>query len=89
MKYLYLILIAACSGITLFSYGADKLRAKHKRRRYSERFLLTLGVLFGAPGSLLGMTLFHHKTKKKYFWATNWAGLAAQIALGWYLFRHI
>lgn len=88
MKYLYLILMAGCSGIALFSYGADKLRAKHKRRRYPERLLLTMGLLFGAPGALLGMSVFHHKTRKTYFWVINWIGLAAQLALGWYLFRH-
>ena len=87
MKYLFLIAMAVCSAVSLFAYGADKLRAKHHRRRYPERVLLAMGVLFGAPGALLGMTMFHHKTRKTYFWVINWAGLAAQLVLGWYLFR--
>jgi uncharacterized membrane protein YsdA (DUF1294 family) len=87
MKYLYLLLIIGFSAVAAFCYAADKLRAKHNRRRYSERLLLSLGI-FGAPGALLAMNICHHKTKKRYFWIVNLVCLAAEIALGLYLFLH-
>ena len=85
MKYLYLLLIIGFSAVAAFCYAADKLRAKHNRRRYSERLLLSLGVL-GAPGALLAMNFCRHKTKKRYFWIVNLVCLSFQIALGIYLF---
>ncbi len=62
--YLYLILINAISFI---SFGLDKMFAKLKKRRISEKTLLCLSVLGGALGSLLGMVLFNHKTSKPRF----------------------
>ena len=39
----------------------------------------------GALGGLLGMCVFHHKTRKFYFWLVNLLGLAWQIAALWYI----
>ena len=36
-------------------------------RRISEKALLTACGLFAAPGGLLGMHVFHHKTRKLKF----------------------
>lgn len=47
--------------------GMDKYKAIHHSFRIPERVLLTLSFLGGSIGSLLGMILFHHKTKKKLF----------------------
>ncbi|MBR3267885.1 MAG: DUF1294 domain-containing protein [Oscillospiraceae bacterium] len=85
---LYPFLVTGISVITAFFYAADKLRAKQRKRRYSERFLLTLGVLFGAPGALIAMAGCRHKTRKRYFWFVNLIGLAGQIGLGWYIYTH-
>ena len=47
-------------------YGDDKRRAKSGQWRIPERVLL-FAALFGAPGALLGMLFFHHKTRKPKF----------------------
>lgn len=60
----YLVLI---NVITFAVYGADKRRARKDRWRVPERTLFLLAVLGGSLGALLGMHVFHHKTKHWYF----------------------
>ena len=79
--YVLLIYIAVMSVITFFAYGIDKLKAKHKSWRISEKTLLWLGGLGGALGGLIGMNVWRHKTKHRYFWAINAMALACQIIL--------
>ena len=62
---IYLIL-----GINIFSFilmGIDKYKAIKNNYRISENTLLLISILGGGIGSLLGMILFHHKTKKLKF----------------------
>ena len=67
MKY-YLIII----NIFLFIlYGIDKLLAIKKKNRISEFSLLLISFLGGSIGSILGMIIFNHKTKKIRFWILN------------------
>lgn len=58
--------VALCLlSVNLFScllFGLDKLLALLHRRRIPEATLLTLSLLGGSVGAMLGMTLFHHKT---------------------------
>lgn len=58
--------VALCLlSVNLFScllFGLDKLLALLRRRRIPEATLLTLSLLGGSVGAMLGMTLFHHKT---------------------------
>lgn len=64
MKLLYFL------GINMLSFilmGWDKYCAKKHYWRISEYNLLGLALLGGAVGTLLGMVLFHHKTKKTHF----------------------
>lgn len=61
-------------GINIFSfiiYGVDKLLAVKKLFRISEYSLFILAIFGGGIGSLLGMRVFHHKTKKLIFWIIN------------------
>lgn len=61
-------------GINIFSfiiYGVDKLLAVKKLFRISEYSLFILAIFGGGIGSLLGMKVFHHKTKKLVFWIIN------------------
>ena len=49
------------------AYGIDKYKAKNNRWRISESFLILLAVLGGSLGALLGMLIWHHKTRKPKF----------------------
>ena len=53
--------------ITLLVYGIDKWKAKQGSWRISEATLLTLAVVGGSIGALLGMQVWHHKTLHKKF----------------------
>lgn len=80
--------LAVINVVTLAVYGVDKRRARRGAWRVKERTLFLLPLLGGSVGALLGMHLFHHKTKHWYFaWGIP-AILAAQIALAaWLLTR--
>ena len=63
-----LAVLMLCMSIALFSLmGADKRLAKTGGRRVPEKTLFLLALLFGAPGGLLGMNFFRHKTRHWYF----------------------
>ena len=79
-KYL-LLLYGIVSVIALFAYAWDKSKAKKGKWRTPETVLLGLGLFGGAVGALIGMNLFHHKTKHWYFWIVNILGLVWQLAL--------
>lgn len=49
------------------SMGIDKQKAKKGTWRISERTLFLFAILGGALGSILGMRVFHHKTRHKQF----------------------
>lgn len=80
MKALYAYL-AAANVITALLYGADKAKARRGAWRIPERVLLGCGICGGALGALLGMRLFHHKTRHWYFTAINTAALLTWAAL--------
>lgn len=80
MKYA-LLAWAVLSLLALVFYGWDKAAARRNARRVPESRLLLLGFLGGAPGALLGMFLFRHKTTRVGFWVVNWLGLAWQISV--------
>ena len=62
----------------------DKRRAKRNLWRIPESTLMTIAALGGSFGALIGMNIFHHKTKKPlfsigvpllmaaHFWLTLW-----------------
>ncbi|MFA5634938.1 MAG: DUF1294 domain-containing protein [Anaerovoracaceae bacterium] len=52
---------------TFLVMGLDKRKAIKRRRRISESTLLALAFLLGAPGVLIAMPVFRHKTKKPLF----------------------
>ncbi len=53
--------------VTFLVYGIDKVKAKHNSWRISEATLLTLAVVGGVIGALLGMKVWRHKTQHKKF----------------------
>lgn len=48
-------------------FGLDKRRARNGKWRVPERILIFLAFLGGGIGALLGMLIFHHKTRKRRF----------------------
>ena len=52
---------------TFIAFGVDKWRARHNRWRISEATLFLLAILGGSIGALLGMHVWHHKTKHLHF----------------------
>jgi len=52
--------------VVMALYGFDKHRARNGGRRIPERSLI-MAALLGPFGALLGMRLFHHKTRKALF----------------------
>ena len=61
---LYLLILNAVAFVLML---VDKRRAQKKQWRISEKALLLTAILGGSLGSLLGMKLFHHKTRKMPF----------------------
>ncbi len=47
--------------------GVDKAKAIRGTWRISEKVLFLCALSGGAPGGLIGMVSFHHKTKHRYF----------------------
>lgn len=61
--------------------GEDKRRARRGAWRIPERTLFLSAALFGGLGGVLGMHIFHHKTKHLRFRLGFPALLMAQAAL--------
>lgn len=81
-----LIWLAVINLLTFIVYGADKRRARKGKWRVPEKTLFLLPLLGGSIGALLGMRVFHHKTKHWYFvWGIP-AILLAQIALAVWIY---
>ncbi|MDO5096739.1 MAG: DUF1294 domain-containing protein [Peptostreptococcaceae bacterium] len=53
--------------VVFLIYGIDKKRARDKKWRVNEKYLIGLAFLLGGAGALLGMIFFHHKTQKISF----------------------
>ncbi len=76
-----LIVYGIFSLISFATYAEDKRRAINESWRISERALLLVSILGGAPGALIAMRVFHHKTRKWYFWVTGIVGILIQLAI--------
>lgn len=61
---LYLLIMNAAGALFMH---ADKRRAIRGKYRIPERVLLAVAFMGGSAGSLLGMYVFHHKTRKPRF----------------------
>ncbi|MBQ8322125.1 MAG: DUF1294 domain-containing protein [Clostridia bacterium] len=76
-----LITFSAISAITFLAYALDKLKAKLKWWRISEKALLLLSFFGGGVGGYLAMNLFRHKTTRKKFHLINILGIIWQVGL--------
>ena len=76
--------LAAVNLAAFALMGLDKRRARRGAWRISEKALFLPAVLGGALGGLLGMRVFHHKTKHWYFRFGMPALLIVRVILaGW------
>ena len=66
IKYI-LIYFVIINLLGFFSMGIDKWKAKRGRWRIPENTLFTYTVLGGGIGTIAGMYIFRHKTKKAKF----------------------
>ena len=57
--------------LTFIIYGIDKWFAKKNMWRIKEATLFFLAFIGGGTGAILGMLLFHHKTKHIIFYVWN------------------
>lgn len=64
MLKIYLIIINAIAFVLML---VDKLKARNKLWRIPETVLMGTALLGGSIGSLLGMHVWRHKTKKPKF----------------------
>lgn len=70
MKYL-VIYIIVINIVSFLVYGIDKRCAIKNKRRISEHTLFVYSFIGGFIGAILGMKLFHHKTRKLKFYIIN------------------
>jgi uncharacterized membrane protein YsdA (DUF1294 family) len=61
--------------------GLDKHKAQKRQWRIPESTLFVLALIGGSIGSILGMRIFHHKTRHWYFVYGMPAILIVQIIL--------
>ena len=59
--------LAAMNLIGFLAMGIDKRKARKHTFRIPESTLLTVALLGGSAGTLMGMYLFRHKTRHWYF----------------------
>lgn len=67
MKYL-MVYVLLINVIAFLMYGVDKSKARRHAWRIPEKVLLGVAVIGGSVGALLGMSVFHHKTRKPKFY---------------------
>ena len=62
------IYLLAINVLAFAVYGWDKARSKVQgARRVPEKTLFLLAILGGSVGAILGMRVWHHKTRHWYF----------------------
>lgn len=84
------ILTGICLGWNLMVfllYGWDKRKAVRQQYRIPEKTLLLSALAAGGLGALLGGRVFHHKTRKWYFWLTWICGTAVDIAIIYFIWK--
>ena len=66
-RVILIIYVLFVTFLGIASMASDKIRAMEHRFRIPESVLITIAVIGGSIGSILGMVLFHHKTRKAKF----------------------
>ena len=77
------IYILIINNAAFILYGIDKVRAKRGEWRISEKSLFLVALIGGSVGAIVGMHVFHHKTRHWYFRIGLPLILILQIAAVW------
>lgn len=75
------IYLAVTNLVGFAVMGIDKKKAKKRAFRIPEATLFLIAIIGGSIGSIVGMRVFHHKTRHWYFAYGMPAILVLQIAL--------
>ena len=75
------VYLLAVNLIAFTVFGWDKRCARRQHHRVPERTLFTLAAVGGSIGALLGMRVFHHKTRHNSFRFGIPAILLVQLAV--------
>lgn len=78
---IFILYVLIINLISFSMMGIDKNRAKRREWRISEKALFLSALIGGSVGAILGMRMFHHKTKHWYFVWGMPAILVCQIVL--------
>ena len=87
MERILVIYLLAVNFFAFILYGIDKKRARNREWRISERALIGIAVIGGSVGAILGMHVFHHKTRHWYFRYGLPVILIIQLLLAWFLYN--
>ena len=85
MNDLLLYVLTALNLLTFIVYGIDKWKAVKGKWRIPEATLLILAAIGGSIGALLGMQIWHHKTRHLKFKYGVPFILLAQIVLVYFI----
>lgn len=79
--YILIIYLILMNIVGFVIMGIDKKRAIRQEWRIPEKTFFIVSAVGGSAGSLVGMYVFHHKTKHWYFVVFIPVILAAQIII--------
>ena len=71
--------------ISFLFYGIDKYNSIKRKWRIRESTLISLSFLGGVIGSIIGIYLFHHKTKNLKFKILNLISLILWITIYFFI----
>lgn len=84
-----LVYLLSINLIAFILYGIDKRKAKKNLWRIPEKTLIGIAVIGGSIGAILGMHVFHHKTKHWYFRYGLPVILFLQIVAAWMVWNRL
>lgn len=88
MKAIVVVYLILINLITFIFMYVDKQRAIRHKWRIPEHTLMLLAVLGGSIGGLMGMNLFHHKTKHAKFKYGFPLILIIELSIAYYLLHN-
>ena len=87
MERILVVYLLAINLLAFILYGIDKKRARKREWRISEKTLIGIAVIGSCVGAILGMHIFHHKTRHWYFRYGLPLILIIQVLLAWFLYN--